>query len=420
MRSRLYRFPSMACHPHRIRISNNVARRVVLGCVGVGLVGCLGRGGPGPETLPARPVVLTVAEAESLVPLAPSAREGWARDIVGALRENHLPGGPEPVCAVVAIVQQESGFQANPVVTDLPNIVHRRLHEEAEKLGPLGRPALESFLEGRALGDAKRPSETFAARLKKVRTERDVDLVFRDLLAFEKSGHPFVYATADLVSGLSSRGRFEEMNPITTVGSMQVSVRFAVTEAQAQGRGLTQDEVRDALYTRWGGVFYGTARLLGYPVSYPKMLFRFADYNAGVYSSRNAALQAQVARMTGIALVPDGDLLAYDKLSRPLARVTESQRAFEAFRAEYAPEISPERLRSDLEHEKEAALEKTSTYRAVKRAFEAQTHAPAPGAQLPEVVIQSPKMKGERSTRWYAESVDRRFQLCLQRARALP
>jgi hypothetical protein len=32
------------------------------------------------------------------------------------------------------------------------------------------------------------------------------------------------------------------------------------------------------------------------------------------------------------------------------------------------------------------------------------------------VIIRSPKMKSERSTAWYAASVDRRFKACLGRA----
>ena len=42
------------------------------------------------------------------------------------------------MCAVVAVLQQESGFQADPPVANLGTLVRTRLEEEAEKYGPLG------------------------------------------------------------------------------------------------------------------------------------------------------------------------------------------------------------------------------------------------------------------------------------------
>jgi hypothetical protein len=42
--------------------------------------------------------------------------------------------------------------------------------------------------------------------------------------------------------------------------------------------------------------------LFGHQAEYTEALHRFADYNAGVYASRNAAIQAQVARLTGAKL----------------------------------------------------------------------------------------------------------------------
>ncbi len=148
---------------------------------------------------------------------------------------------------------------------------------------------------------------------------------------------------------------------------MQVSVRFAEEWARAhKGTTATPGGVRDALYTRSGGVYYGTARLLAYPVQYDRALFRFADYNAGLYASRNAAVQAQLSQLTGRKLTLDGDLLSYDRSGRPKDEESESERAVQAFARRYAPQLSAGDIRRDLLGEKTLGFEGTETYRAIK------------------------------------------------------
>ena len=63
---------------------------------------------------------------------------------------------------------------------------------------------------------------------------------------------------------------------------MQVSIAFA--EAQAQGAALSlpdQGHVRREVFTRRGGLYFGTAHLLAYAAPYDQPLYRFADFNAG-------------------------------------------------------------------------------------------------------------------------------------------
>lgn len=360
------------------------------------------------------PPRLTLEEAMALVRPDVTDREGWALDALTALEKNKLNAGLENVCSVFAVVEQESGYKPNPIVEDLPRIVATKLESYAEKGGGLGRPALEKLLEGRARGS----KETFKQRLKKAKTERDLDLVFRDLIRTSKEEHPFLFGAADIASSLSGRGSIAELNPITTAGSMQVSVRFAVEHTEDVDEDDDADEwaVRDALYTRFGGLYYGSARLLGYEAAYDKPVYRFADYNAGLYASRNAAVQDAVSELTGKKLVPDGDLLAYDKQGEPLETPSNSELALRAFRELHATWISEGALRDDLTREKTRAFEDTDTYRALKAAYLKKTATPLPYARVPDVAIISPKMKSKRTTKWFAENVQRRFDACLKRA----
>lgn len=374
-------------------------------------VACASRA-PGPVTEVPPPPRLTAAQVARLLPakVKGEEREGWARDVLAALdAEAQLPS-PSVVCQVLAVIEQESGFQADPAVPGLAKLVRQKLDSTAGKLGPLGRRVLEEVLAAKPKG-AKR---SFGARLDAARSERDLDRLFRDMLAYYKEAYPATYAAADLASSLFGPSSFAGQNPITTAGSMQVSVRYAVEKA---GEDADPDEVRDSLYTRAGGVRYGTARLLGFEAAYGEPLFRFADYNAGVYSSRNAALQAQVSRLTGITLATDGDLRLYDKEGEPRDEDSQSLKALLVFRQRHAPQLSERRVRKDVEKEKTAEFETTDTYLAVKRVYAKQTGQPPAYAQLPQVTLKSVKLSGERSTAWFARSVDARYQRCLTRHR---
>jgi len=373
---------------------------------------CGARGLRGSEPAAPLPPRLTVVQVAKLFPPQVAEREGWAQDVMAALEAQRVHPWAEPVCEVLAVIEQESGFQANPVVKELPRIVRKRLDAYAGKLGVVGRKALETLLQHRAPGQ----SQSFEARLKAVRTEQDLDRLFRELLQAYEHQYPAVYTAADLASELFSSQSLEELNPITTAGSMQVSVRFA-REQNDEDR--PEAEVREELYTRAGGVRYGTARLLGYEAGYSQPLYRFADYNSGLYSSRNAALQAQVSELTRLSLTLDGDLLLYDAEGEPRDEDSRTLAALLAFRARHAPELSERQVRRDVRKEKQLDFEETETWRAVKHSYERVTGKRPEYAQLPEVTLRSPKLSRERTTAWFARSVDQRFQRCMARHRAL-
>ncbi len=335
-------------------------------------------------TRPDAIVELDVPQIAQRIPSKVTDREGWAADLDFALNLNGLPADEEHVCAVIAIADQESGFQANPVVPNLAAIARKEIAAKASSLGPLAQPVLTKVLSAKAPG----AKQTFDQRLSAVRTEADLDRLYRDIIDEEVRRFPVAVVVA---------GELNDRNPITTAGSMQVSVAFAEGHARALGR--DPDSVRDELYTRQGGLLYGSARLFA-GGDYDEPVYRFADYNAGDFASRNAAFQEQLAAVTGTKLALDGDLLAY----RPYSEDTETMRALK--------KLGPQYVR-DARLEKTRRFEQTAAWSAVKDAWRAKYQREPPYARLPDVKLHSPKLSRELSTAWFARSVQRRYDACV-------
>ncbi|MCA3572305.1 MAG: DUF1615 family protein, partial [Aestuariivirga sp.] len=202
-------------------------------------------------------------------------------------------------------------------------------------------------------------------------------------------------------------------NPVSTLGSMQVSIAYAIAEVEkAKGRRLGMPAIwklRDELYTRQGGVDYGARMLLGYRAGYDSRVYVFADYNAGRYASRNAAFQHMVSALSGETLALDGDLLVY-RGSTPRSEPSATERAVRSL----ALGLGEDDIRADLLMEKDAAFRDTSLYARVAEAYAAKTGRKAPYAMIPQIRLESPKLSRNMTTERFARAVLARHERCMK------
>src|SRR5690242_19568203 len=78
------------------------------------------------RTTPADPDAAR-ARIAKLIPAKVAARDGWAVDIFAAFEALEIAPTTENASAVIAIAQQESGFQSDPAVPGLPAIARREI-----------------------------------------------------------------------------------------------------------------------------------------------------------------------------------------------------------------------------------------------------------------------------------------------------
>src|SRR5438552_2059534 len=190
------------------RPSPTIAHFAVVGLLPIGLLpilaalatGCGVTRTSGGAAAPAQPPApLTAAEIASLVPGNVRDRAGWGEAVANALAANELPLDRASACSVIAVIGQESGFAADPAVPGLAAIAAARIDRYKAKLGPLGDPLVNRLLAGRAPDDAR----PFRQRLAVLRTERDADVLFRDLLAYYEVNHPALFTAAEWAGKLT-------------------------------------------------------------------------------------------------------------------------------------------------------------------------------------------------------------------------
>ena len=329
------------------------------------------------------------ARIRGLMPATVANTEGWATDIYAAFEFLSVPVTTEHVCGVLAVIDQESTFQVNPAVPGLPAIARREIEARAAS------HHIPKLLVSAALNLRSPDGLSYAERLDRARTEQDLSELFEDFIRGVPLGERL----------------FGDLNPVRTGGPMQVSIAFA--ERQAKERRYPYPmtgAVRAEVFTRRGGLYFGIAHLLDYAAPYDDMVFRFADYNAGHFASRNAAFQNAVNITSGKRLVLDGDLII-EGSNEPSA----TELAIRSMDGRL--DLSDAQIRSALEHGDEAEFERTPLYSRIMALADAVPPGrPVPRAMVPRIALKSPKITRNLTTEWFARRVDDRYRRCLARA----
>jgi hypothetical protein len=327
------------------------------------------------------------AEIVRKLPASLADREGWAADVYVALTAQDIEPSSANLCAVLAVAEQESTYNADPPVPGLPKIARAEIDRRAATLHVPG------FLVSAALRIDSPDGHSYAQRLERVRTERDMSELYEDFIGMVPLGDKL----------------FGGLNPVHTGGPMQVGIDFAQDHARGYPYALDRG-VRHEVFTRRGGLYFGTAHLLGYPAHYDALLYRFADFNAGWYASRNAAFQNAVSKASGIKLALDGDLLSPGAdLQHPGA----TERAVRALGKRMG--LDDAAIRRALQRGDTLAFEDTELYARAFALADAAAGKAVPRAVLPGIVLESPKITRQLTTAWFANRVNARWQRCMRR-----
>ena len=190
---------------------------------------------------PSRPPGDVHSEIVRRMPARVADREGWASDIQAAFSAQKIEPNSENICAVLAVTEQESGYVANPAVANLPKIARGEIDRRAASLH------VPRFLVDAALAIRSPDGSSYNDRLQQVRTERDLSEIYEDLIGTVPLG----------------KRLFADLNPVQTGGPMQVGIPFAESNASSYPYPV-EGTIRDEVFTRRGGMYFGIAHLLGY------------------------------------------------------------------------------------------------------------------------------------------------------------
>src|SRR5882757_9136064 len=126
------------------------------------------------------PAALSPAQGRALIdralPPAVPDRAGWVTDLYAGFAAQAIQPSHENVCAVVAVIEQESGFRVSPVVPGLGSIAWREIDSRAEHAG------VPPLIVHTALQLKSSTGRSYSDRIDAAKTEKELSDIFEDFI----------------------------------------------------------------------------------------------------------------------------------------------------------------------------------------------------------------------------------------------
>jgi hypothetical protein len=166
--------------------------------------------GPPPTPSPAISPARSRDMIERSLPRAVPDRTGWAADMEAAFTVLGIEPSHENICAVVAVIEQESGFHVDPVIPGLPAVAWREINGRAERAG------IPHLIVHGALQLTSSTGRSYGDRIDSARTEKDLSDIFEDFIGAVPMGRtPFALEDpCKSISHLPSNMRRPNPTPI--------------------------------------------------------------------------------------------------------------------------------------------------------------------------------------------------------------
>lgn len=138
------------------------------------------------------------------MPASVKDRDAWAQDLAKTFESQKLAPTVENICSVLAVAQQESNYQADPVVPNLSKIAWKEIDRRAERMH------IPVFLVHTALKINSPNGKSYSERLDSVKTEKQLSAIFDDFINMVPMGQTL----------------FGSLNPVHTGGRCRSALRL--------------------------------------------------------------------------------------------------------------------------------------------------------------------------------------------------